>query len=71
MNQELRIMNISVSFLLLNSIFLILFIHLWGVRKFLIFAAKEEGVLFAVKSFFTGLVLYLIILSGAFFALVK
>ena len=47
-----------------------LIIHLWGVRKFLIFTAREEGVVFTVKSFFTGLVLYLIILSGAVYSYV-
>ncbi len=40
-------------------------VHLMGVRKFLWFAAKEEGIVFAVKSFFVGLVLYLVILAGA------
>lgn len=40
-------------------------VHLWGVRKFLLFAAKEEGLVFAVKSFFTGIALYIIILAGA------
>lgn len=40
-------------------------IHLWGVRKFLWFCVKEEGVLFALKAFFTGIVLYLVILAGA------
>lgn len=39
--------------------------HFWGVWKFLWFAAKEEGIVFALKSFFTGLVLYLVILAGA------
>lgn len=61
---------------LLNRLFfplflLFLLIHLWGVRKFLLFAAREEGAWFAVKSFFTGLILYLIILAGAAYAEVK
>lgn len=41
------------------------FVQLWGVRKFLTFAAKEEGIMFAVKSFFMGIILYLIIFAGA------
>ena len=44
----------------------LLVIHLWGVRKFLGFCVKEEGIVFAIKAFFTGIVLYIIILSGAF-----
>lgn len=71
MNYELRIMNISLSFITLASIFIILLTHLWGVRKFLSFVLKEEGPVFAVKSFFVGIVLYLVILSGAAYSLVK
>lgn len=40
-------------------------IHLFGVRKFLWFVAKKEGIIFAVKSFFVGIALYLAILAGA------
>ncbi len=40
-------------------------VHLWGVRKFLWFAAREEGIIFALKSFWVGLWLYLAILAGA------
>lgn len=40
-------------------------IHIWGVRKFLWFCFKEEGLVFAVKAFFTGIILYLVILGGA------
>ncbi|MCL4339422.1 glycosyltransferase [Patescibacteria group bacterium] len=66
MNYKLIIMGkISFDSLILASLFFILLVHLWGVRKFLLFAAKEEGVVFAVKSFFTGIALYLMILSGA------
>ncbi len=42
-----------------------LVIHLWGVRKFLFFVAQEEGIIFGIKSFITGLILYIVILSGA------
>lgn len=48
-----------------------LLIHLWGVRKFLIFAAREEGLIFSIRSFFTGLVLYLVILAGALYSMVS
>lgn len=50
-------------FWILSFAFLVL--HLLGVRKFLLFVTREEGLIFAVKSFFVGLVLYLIILTGA------
>jgi len=40
-------------------------IHLWGVRKFLWFVAREEGIIFAVKSFLVGIALYIAILAGA------
>lgn len=55
----------KIEILLFALCFLLFAIHIWGVWKFLWFAAKEEGILFAVKSFFTGLVLYLVILAGA------
>lgn len=45
-------------------------IHLWGVRKFLWFCFKEEGLWFAVRAFFVGVVLYLVILAGAGVSLV-
>ncbi len=40
-------------------------LHLFGVRKFLAFTYGEEGLGFSVKSFFMGLVLYLVIFAGA------
>lgn len=43
----------------------LLAVHLFGVRKFLWFAAREEGIIFAVKSFLVGMVLYMAILAGA------
>jgi len=58
-----EIWEVEFWFLVLGSSFLV--IHIWGVRKFLWFCAKEEGIWFAVKAFFTGIILYLIILSGA------
>jgi len=52
-------------FLALISYFLTLMIHLLLIRKFLIFVYHEKGFLFAIKSFFTGLVLYCFIATGA------
>lgn len=46
--------------------FLILFaFHLWLVRRFLLFVYQEKGLVFAVESFFVGLVLYCFIFAGA------
>lgn len=39
-------------------------VHLWGVRKFLLFVFCEEGLIFALKSLIVGLILYLIIVAG-------
>jgi glycosyltransferase involved in cell wall biosynthesis len=44
---------------------LVSLIHLWGVRKFIWFCLREEGTIFAIKAFFTGIALYLVILAGA------
>jgi len=54
--------------LITGAVFLI---HLWCVRHFLWFCAKEEGVWFAIKSFFTGIVLYLIIIAGTLYSWIK
>jgi glycosyltransferase involved in cell wall biosynthesis len=54
-----------ILYVILYTLYVILIIHLLGVRKFLWFVAKEEGLWFAVKSFFTGIALYLVILAGA------
>jgi hypothetical protein len=43
----------------------LLVVHLWLVRKFLVFAYHEKGILFSIKSFFVGLVLYGFIVAGA------
>ena len=41
-------------------------LHLYFVRKFLVFVYRERGVVFAIKSFFMGLILYCFIFAGAF-----
>ncbi|MEK7544073.1 MAG: glycosyltransferase [Patescibacteria group bacterium] len=43
----------------------ILFLHLFLTRKFLAFMVKEKGIVFAIKGFFMGLILYCFIFSGA------
>lgn len=40
-------------------------VHLWLVHRFLLFAYRERGVWFAIRSFFVGLVLYCFIFAGA------
>lgn len=71
LNFELRIMNTSLLSIILASFLLILFIHLYGVRKFLLFCAKEQGLWFAFKAFITGIILYIIILAGAAWSFIK
>ncbi len=51
---------------LLTGIFLMA-IHIWFLRTFLSFVYREKGFAFALKSLGTGLVLYMVILSGALF----
>ncbi|KKR32644.1 MAG: Glycosyl transferase [Candidatus Gottesmanbacteria bacterium GW2011_GWC2_39_8] len=46
-------------------------LHLFGVRKFLYYCLKEEGLGFAAKSLLVGFVLYLVIFAGAFYSLVS
>ena len=69
-NLQFTIYN-EFSIFIFTIFFLFLTIHLWGVHKFLFFVHKEEGFLFAVKSFFVGLVLYLFIFSGAVLGVVR
>lgn len=49
-----------------GSIFVaVLLLHILLVRKFLVFVAEEKGIVFAMKSFVVGVVLYTVIVSGA------
>ncbi len=57
--------------LILNTLYLILFLHFFLVRKFLWFCVKEEGWWFAFKAFFTGIALYIVILAGAAWSFIK
>ncbi|MEK9143897.1 MAG: glycosyltransferase family 2 protein [Patescibacteria group bacterium] len=50
---------------ILYSLFFILFFHLFLTRKFLAFMVREKGIVFTVKGFFMGLVLYCFIFAGA------
>jgi len=59
-------LNIDYIFIvLLTSYFVLLLFHTFLVRKFLAFVYKEKGLWFAVRSFFTGLILYCFIAAGA------
>jgi len=66
---DVRFMNNSTIamyfFVLLTSYFVLLLFHLFLIRKFLLFTYREKGFLFAIQSFFTGLVLYCFIAFGA------
>jgi glycosyltransferase involved in cell wall biosynthesis len=59
-----------------NSIIMIswacvLILHTFLVRKFLAFMAKEKGIWFAVRGYFTGLILYCFISAGALWGKLK
>lgn len=54
-----------IKYLILNTLYVILIVHLFGVRKFLWFCLREEGIWFMIRAFITGVVLYLVILAGA------
>lgn len=45
--------------------------HMLLVRKFLVFVYRERGIVFAIKSFGVGLVLYCFIFAGALFGKLK
>ena len=62
-NLQFKMYNLQFLFFIICNVSLI--IHVLGVRKFLVFVYKEEGLAFTVKSFFTGIALYLFIFSGA------
>ncbi len=61
----------NLRYFLLSTFYFLLAIHLFGVRKFLWFVYKEEGLFFAFYSFLTGIALYLAILSGAAYSLLS
>ena len=68
MSYELRVKTDYVHLfyiLTLTSYLLTLVVHLFFTRKFLAFVYQEKGIWFAIKSFFTGLVLYCFIAAGA------
>ena len=74
MSYELRVTSEYVHLfyiLTLISYLLTLVVHLFFTRKFLVFVYQEKGIWFAVKSFFTGLVLYCFIAAGAFWGRIK
>jgi len=74
MSYELRVKTDYVHLfyiLTLTSYLLTLVVHLFFTRKFLAFVYQEKGIWFAIKSFFTGLVLYCFIAAGALWGRVK
>jgi hypothetical protein len=60
----MTVLWISMGFYILAA--LMGLIHLFMIRKFLVFMAMEKGMVFAIKGFFVGLVLYCFIFAGAF-----
>ena len=68
---QISIFNFQLFSIILYSLFLLLLIHTLFIRKFLVFVYKEKGVVFAVKSFFMGLVLYCFIAGGAVWGRLK
>lgn len=42
-----------------------LILHVFLIRKFLVFMYREKGLWFAMRGFFSGLVLYCFIFAGA------
>lgn len=58
-------------FLTLTSFLLTLVVHLFLIRKFLAFVYQEKGIVFAIQSFFMGLILYCFITAGALWGRVR
>lgn len=52
------------------SIFFFL-IHIFFLRKFLVFVYHEKGILFTIKSLVTGMMLYCVIAAGSLYFIVK
>jgi glycosyltransferase involved in cell wall biosynthesis len=73
--QDVRFMNnanIDMFFIvLLTSYIVLLVFHTMLIRKFLVFVYQEKGIVFAIKSFFMGLILYCFIAAGAFWGRLK
>jgi GT2 family glycosyltransferase len=60
-NIKYQISNMIWGKLFIGSLLL----HIFLTRKFLAFLIREKGIVFAVKGFFTGLILYCFIFAGA------
>lgn len=77
LNAECRMLNIPLQiicyypFIIWHSAFGILLLHLFLIRKFLVFLYQEKGLVFAIKGFFMGLILYCFIFAGAFWGKVR
>ncbi len=55
----------SYPYIVYHVSFIILALHLFLIRKFIVFMVREKGIVFAVQGFFVGLVLYCFIFAGA------
>lgn len=66
MSNIVSIFSCYYPFVVWNLSFVIIFLHLFFIRKFLVFMYREKGLVFALRGFFTGLVLYCFIFAGAF-----
>lgn len=60
-----------VSLVSYQLLLFFLIVHILLVRTFLVFTYREKGMLFAMKSFFMGLVLYSFIFAGALWGRVR
>ena len=58
----------TVAQMVLQGFVVFLVLHIILVRQFMLFVYKERGFIFAVKSFFVGIILYCFISAGALWA---
>ena len=65
MSNILSILSCYYPFVIWNLSLFIVLLHIFLVRKFLVFLYQEKGIVFAIKGFFVGLVLYCFIFTGA------
>jgi len=63
---------VTVPIISINTLLILtIFVHLYLIRKFLLFTYREKGLWFAIQSFFTGLILYCFIGAGALWGRVR
>jgi glycosyltransferase involved in cell wall biosynthesis len=61
----------TTNTIILLSLAFVCVTHIFLVRKFLAFMAHEKGIWFAIRGFFTGLILYSFISAGALWGKLK